>query len=270
MHLFRKINTLALAFLMGLSVHQSALALDKETAAQALQKVYHATIHSYYSVNGFYNFSANQADQEQQQLIQFSIGTIADLMIDISGLTSDSDLAAQVDNARDSWLTYEKSLKANIAEIKRSGYPDLRLAGDMAESNIAFNDALNLLYQSILATSETKPTSETQLGRDAAKTLALMMTKYSARSTSTVSQVYAGGDAEITIDTLAKQFNDTLEKLVTMAPQDSESASTLDSAKTKWEFIAPSYSNYNENRVNFIVNLYSKRIIEEIETANSL
>jgi hypothetical protein len=270
MHLFRKINTLAFAFILGLSVNQSAFALDKETAVQALEKTYQATIHSYYSVNGFYNFSANQADQEQQQLIQFSIGTIEDLMIDISGLTSDSDLASQVDNARDTWLTYEESLKANIAEIKRSGYPDLRLAGDMADSNIQFNDALNLLYQSILATSDVKLSKETQLGRDAAKMLALMMTKYSARSTSTVSQVYAGGDAEITIDSLAKDFNSTLNTLFSMIDPDSEAASTLDSAKTKWEFIQPSYANYNENRVNFIVNLYSKKIIEEIETANSL
>jgi hypothetical protein len=41
----------------------------------------------------------------------------------------------------------------------------------------------------------------------------------------------------------------------------------LDSAKTKWEFIRSSYINYNENRVNFVINLYSKKIIKNIEDA---
>jgi len=41
----------------------------------------------------------------------------------------------------------------------------------------------------------------------------------------------------------------------------------LDSALTKWDFIKSSYINYNENRVNFIVNLYSKKIISDIDLA---
>jgi len=94
------------------------------------------------------------------------------------------------------------------------------------------------------------------------------MTKYSARTTSTVSQVYSGGDAEITIDALATQFDALMGKLTTLTKDNTKAVDLLDSAKTKWEFIKKSYINYNENRVNFIVNLYSKKIISDIESTN--
>jgi len=44
----------------------------------------------------------------------------------------------------------------------------------------------------------------------------------------------------------------------------------LDNAKTAWDFIKLSYINYNENRVNFIVNLYSKQIISNLTEAISM
>ena len=95
------------------------------------------------------------------------------------------------------------------------------------------------------------------------------MTKYSARTTSTVSQMYAGGDVdkEVTIDSLAEEFGAQITELVTLAESNEVASKLLDSANTKWDFIKKSYVNYNENRVNFIVNLYSKKIINDIEEA---
>ena len=94
--------------------------------------------------------------------------------------------------------------------------------------------------------------------------LALMMTKYSARSTSTVSQAYSSGDTDITIDALAIQFEQKLENLTELTKNNEEAVQLMDSARTQWDFIKSSYINYNENRVNFIVNLYSKKIISNI------
>jgi len=232
--------------------------------AEALDDIYHSIIKSYYSVNGFYNFSANQADKNQRVLIEDLIQEIDD-HIGSAGEALDGANAEAFETAESTWNRYAKVLKQNVKEVIDTGYPDLRLAGDMASSNIAFNDAMQNLYQAI--NTSTPASNLIQTSRDAAMTMALMMTKYSARSTSTVSQVYSGGDAEITIDALAQQFDAKITKLLELQKGKPEAAKLLDSAKTKWDFIRSSYINYNENRVNFIVNLYSKKIISDIEAS---
>lgn len=245
----------ALAAACTLAVSSMSIADDKPAG-----QVYQAIINSYYSVNGFYNFSANQADKSQNALIQEAIDNIDTIFDDLDALEGDA-----ADSASDAWKTYKKVLQDNIDEVVDTGYPDLRLAGDMANTNIEFNASMQNLYKALEAEAGVDP--KTQLAREAAVTLALMMTKYSARSTSTVSQVYAGGDAEITIDTLAAQFEERVNKLADMSSGNAEAAKLLDSAITKWDFIKNSYINYNENRVNFIVNLYSKKIISDLEEA---
>ncbi|KZX77753.1 hypothetical protein A3715_11065 [Oleiphilus sp. HI0009] len=262
------IHTAAAIALSAMTLNVQAL--EKGQALGAMEKVYEATINSYYSINGFYNFSANQADKEQQQEVQFAVGSVEDLMIDIAGALSDSDLISQVDAARDAWLTYEDSLNENIEVVNDTGYTDLRLVGELANYNISFNDALNILYKSIAEQTASDDVSKENESHNAAKMVALMMTKYSARSTSTVSQVYSREDeSDITLDVLAKDFDGTLNGLLS-EQGNPEAAKLLDSAKTKWEFIQPSLVNYNENRVNFIVNLYSKKIIENLQLASKI
>lgn len=230
---------------------------------QALEEVYRVIVNSYYSVNGFYNFSANQADKSQNEVIQTAIQSIDGLMSSIEENLAESSHLEEFGDAQDKWTTYRKILNQNVDEVVDTGYPDLRLAGDMASSNIEFNVSVKTLYDAL--SSANKPSELAQTGRDAATILALMMTKYSARSTSTVSQVYSGGDADITIDALAGQFDEKISRLNQLIDGNPEAASLLDSAQTKWDFIKASYINYNENRVNFIVNLYSKKIISDIE-----
>lgn len=237
MQITRHFQTLA-ACVLGACLASSAVAMEKEEALAAMDKVYDATINSYYSVNSFYNFSANQADKEQQQVVQYTVGTVEDLMIDISGLLSDTALASQVDAAKDAWLTYEESLNQNIEIVKDTGYTDLRLVGELAEYNINFNDTLTVLYNSVASDAGIDASKGQNLIHDAGKLAALIMTKYSARSTSTVSQVYArDDDNDVTLDTLAKEFEETLNKLISTTTN-AEAAKQLDSARTKWEFIA--------------------------------
>lgn len=260
----------AAAFTLLTAGATSALASEQDNAVATMDKVYQATISSYYSINDFYNFSANQADKEQQQQVQSAVGAVEDLMIDISGLLSDSPLRTQVDSARDAWLAYEDSLNENIEVVNDTGYTDLRLVGDLANLNISFNDSLNILYKSIAEESGLNVDAELEKTHNTAKLAALIMTKYSARSTSTVSQVYSReDDSDITLDQLAGRFSKQLNEL-TASQDNKDAAKLLDSAKTKWEFIQPSLMNYNENRVNFVVNLYTKKIIENLQSANAI
>lgn len=245
----------------------SAHALEKDQAKQALHDIYQATIHSYYSVNGFYNFSANQADKQHLNLLQDSTNRINDIMSSLQPVLDSGATADSFNSANDSWEKYQGILNQNIDEVNETGYTDLRLAGDMATSNIDLNASLDGLYNNVINSNEFKPKKITALSRDAAKTVALMMTKYSARTTSTVSQVYSGDDKEITIDSLANDFDQQITELAKLAEGNETAADLIESAHTKWNFIRNSYINYNENRVNFIVNLYSKKIINDIESA---
>jgi len=258
----RFIAVLATLLFLTLPAH----AEDATDNDSSLEQAHQVIVNSYYSVNGFYNFSANQADKDQKAVIDDAIKAIDNYMAPLSDKLSNDPLSEQFATAADNWKTYKSILKQNVAEVVSTGYPDLRLAGDMADSNIAFNGTMQALYSGLR--EKEKPSELAETSRSAAKTLALMMTKYSARTTSTVSQVYSGGDAEITIDALASQFEALMGKLTALTTDNAIAIDLLDSAKTKWEFIKKSYINYNENRVNFIVNLYSKKIISDIESTN--
>lgn len=250
-----RLKTVIAGFAMTCASATSANAASSEE----LDLLHNMMVNSYYSVNGFYNFSANQADKEQKQLID---GALEEVETIFESLESESADFAVYEDIEGLWDDYKGVLKQNIREVVKLGYPDLRLAGDMAETNIGFNDAVAAIYKEMKGESGVSEVVLT--AREAERTIALMMTKYSARTTSTVSQVYTGGDSEITIDSLAVQFEGQLDKLSELLFKDKEAFAYIESARTKWDFIKNSYVNYNENRVNFIVNLYSKKIIDDI------
>lgn len=233
----------------------------------SLEDVFNAQINTYYSINGFYNFSANQGAQKDLMDINESVDQLKSIFTSLNKASKGASYEEKYLAVEKNWNTYLKLLNQNIKEVKRSGYPDLRLAGDMAGANIILNNALTDFYKVLLASGETKPNKFTNLSREAAVNIGLMMTKYSARSTSTVSQVYADSTTEVTIDQLAHVFDKQLANLMELAKETPTTFKLLDSAHTNWEFIKSSYINYNENRVNFIVNLYSKKIISDITQA---
>jgi len=266
--LIRRFLTTTGTFALALNVSTAIFAEESDTFSP-LEQVFQAQVNSYYSVNGFYNFSANQGAQKDLSTINESIENLNSLIKSVeSGIDEDAEVTAYGE-VTDAWKTYQDVLKQNIEEVEKTGYPDLRLAGDMAVGNIRLNKSLASLYDTLLVTNKEKPEKIKELSRKTATNLALMMTKYSARTTSTVSQVYADGDSdtEVTIDSLASEFSAQLIELTSLVKDNEKALKLLDSAQTKWDFIKSSYINYNENRVNFIVNLYSKKIISDIDLA---
>lgn len=225
-----------------------------QNSVLAADQAHRGIIESYYSINSFYNYSANMADKKHKQLIDQSLAELDQLML---ALAQENTAASQ-----EAWQRYRALLVDNIEEVSATGYPDLRLAGDMAEANVALNKSLEQLYTELVKQSELD--QGTASAHKASKTLALMMTKYSSRSTSTVSQLYLSDNAELTLDGLAADFEKQLKTLEHALGKNDEARTHLNAAQTKWDFIKDSYINYNENRVNFIVNLYSMKIIEDL------
>jgi len=271
MSLYRKLSSLITSLALVFSISATANADENAGSQDAspIKKVFLTQVNSYYSINGFYNFSANQGAQKDLLDINESISLMEELINSLKGDSDQENATEAYNEVAKTWKAYRKILNQNIKEVKKTGYPDLRLAGEMASANILLNSTLAELHTTLINSATNKPSKTTELSRSAATNLALMMTKYSARTTSTVSQVYAGGDGdlEITIDSLASEFSKQLQELMNLAKDSERAYKLLDSANTKWDFIKSSYINYNENRVNFIVNLYSKKIISDIDLA---
>jgi hypothetical protein len=258
--------------LMTYSIFLLSICFSTNSLAETsiIDDVFNAQINSYYSINGFYNFSANQGAQKDLNDINDASDKLKTLVGQLASTTNGTPSAEAFKEVETKWKNYAKLLAQNIKEVKRSGYPDLRLAGEMAIASISLNNSLSDLHRSLLANEKNQPSKFSNMSREAAVNMALMMTKYSARSTSTVSQVYADGTTEVTIDELAKQFDGQLLALMDLAKEQPQIFKVLDTANTAWDFIKTSYINYNENRVNFIVNLYSKQIIGNLTEAISM
>lgn len=248
----------------------SAFALEKEEAIQSLEDIHQTIIKGYYSINSFYNFTVNQGDQKYLDEINDSTTGINELVSTVSAKFSDGTEADTLSQITESWESYKKLLDENIEIVSETGYTDNRVTSDMAAQNIGFNLGLHSLYDNIIENDKVSPDTTTKASRDAITTMALMMTKYSARSTAAMSEVYVGGNANVTIDELAYKFDEQIAQLAQISEGNEGALDLIDSAKTKWDFIRASYINYNENRVNFIVNLHSKKIIEDIEAAANL
>lgn len=239
-----------------------AYAADENQGKAALTHLYKAQINSFYAINSFYNFSANQADQAQMEAINEAVASVDESLNELKSLL-DAANSETLRSANKGWSSFRRDLDQNVKAVLKTGYTDLNLSSEMAVSNIQTQSALSTLYTEVQGT--TNLGEYEQLARTSAVTLGLMMTKYSARTTSTVSQAYSAGENEKTIDILAKELDETLRKMTTLAANKEAAARPLDSAWSKWEFIRDSYINYNENRVNFVVNLYSRKIIDLLD-----
>lgn len=235
---------------------------EEDQGKMTLTHLYKAQINAYYAINSFYSFSANQADQAQLEDVNESVSSVDESLNELDALLDEASDEA-LKTAKNNWSNYTRALDQNVKVVLKSGYTDLNLSSEMAVHNIETQNSLSSIYTSALSTA--KSSDFEQLARTSAVTLALMMTKYSARTTSTVSQAYSAGENEKTIDLLANELDETLRKMITLAASKEEAARPLDSAWSKWEFIRESYINYNENRVNFVVNLYSRKIIDLLD-----
>jgi hypothetical protein len=99
--------------------------------------------------------------------------------------------------------------------------------------------------------------------------MAQMMAKYSARTNSQVAQTFQGSSSDVPLDEQARLF-DTLLADVKKGDASGELKSTLDNLSSKWQFIRSSYINFNDNNVAFVIDRYSKGILDGLETAIGL
>ena len=251
-----------------LSVITSASAQENEEAATLLKGFHQAQIQSYFTINAFYNFSANDGDKALLSDVNEAINEVNSILNGLEAFESVEYIKADINAASEKWQLYKTTLNTIINDILDQGYADLRLMSDLALQNQEFATQLATAYEKVEKESGYAPDSVSSQSRKSALLMATMMTKYSARTTSNVSQIFQGSSTEKTIDILAADLDKQLQAL--LSSSSGERKATINGVLTKWDFIKSSYINYNEKNVNYVVNLYSKRIIDALESTSGL
>ncbi len=217
-------------------------AQENEEAENILKGLQQAQIQTYFTINAFYNFSANEGDKSLQVDINEAINEVNTALNGLEQYATVEYIKNDLAISTEKWQLYKTTLNTVINDIADQGYADLRLISDLATQNQDLGKQLAFTYEKAEQQSGYTPNKVTTQSRKAALMMAKMMTMYTARTSSSMSQVFVGGETEKTIDVMASDFDKELKDLHSAAPQ--EQKKSIDSALTKWDFIKSSYINF--------------------------
>ncbi len=256
-------SLLAVAMLMIMIPLSSAAA-----QSPVLASLHQFRISNFRALNSYYQFSVN-GDTEKLDEIVDSIKTASG---EIKTVTDNSDGMLDKDQLTGLTTEFQKFkdlMKQNITDVRKRGYPDLRLVSEMANQAQTLSKKSAELYATALDNAKMTADSRVESARSAAVLMAQMMAKYSARSNSSVAQTFQGSESEAPLDQQAKEF-DTLLAQLKDGRESGALRQSIESISSKWMFIRGSFINYNEKNVPFIIDRYSKGILDELKTAIQL
>ncbi|KEF32558.1 MAG: hypothetical protein EP339_07610 [Gammaproteobacteria bacterium] len=241
----------------------------QETPGGFLSDLHTFRISNYMALDAYYRFSAS-GDTNTLNEIVAGINAANDAMNTVAGSTSGILSEEQVESLNKEFDTFKGLMRDNINDVRKTGYPDLRLVSDMANQALGMNNMATELYQVAQDSSQTETSPRIEAARMAAVKMAQMMAKYSARTNSSVSQTFQGSSTETPLDEQAREFDELLEKVKKGNGSNRELKATIEDVASKWLFIRKSYINYNENNVSFVIDRYSKGILEGLATTITL
>lgn len=253
-----RIQSLIAAFILLALTALSAKA--QETGAEFLSDLHDFRVNNYLALDAFYSFSAT-GDTETLNRIVVGINNSNDAMNSVVASTSGVLSEQQIEELNQAFDQFKNLMRGNINEVRDRGYPDLRLMADLANQALSMNNLATELYSVAQESSGIKADTRIESARSAAVVMAQMMARYAARTHSSVAQTFQGASSEVPLDEQAKTFDQLLSSL-RAGSTNGELKATLDDVASKWQFIRGSYINYNENNVGFVIDRYSKGIIE--------
>ncbi|PSF05641.1 hypothetical protein C7H09_13340 [Marinobacter fuscus] len=255
-------SLLATLTLLCLSVF-NAQAQEQKTSF--LAELHNFRISNYQALDAFYSFSASN-DTDTLNRIVIGVNSSNDAMNSLVASNSEALSQQQLGQLNQQFDLYKDLMRNNINEVRERGYPDLRLMADLANQALDMNNLASELYSIARERIGVEPDTRVESARSAAVVMAQMMARYAARTHSAVAQTFQGAATEVPLDEQASSF-DTLLDAVRSGPADGELKAVLEDVAAKWQFIRASYINYNERNVSFIIDRYSKGIIEGLTSA---
>ena len=265
----RTLTVFALALGLGLLLAQPALAQSEE-AEEAMARDLLDTIHqfrltNFIALNTYYNYTVDPDESLVRQINQ-SIGSSREMLGEIGNLAGESLSGSELEDLQVAFQDFENQMDINVEDVRQAGYPDLRLLSDMANQAHVLSVQSERIYDQVAGQDETPTASDVELAREASILMALMVTRYSARSSSTVAQIFQGADTDESLDELAMRFDDIISELRSRNTSE-EIDDLMSEVSVKWDFIKSSYIQYDERNVSFVINRYSTSILENLERA---
>ncbi|GGC77980.1 hypothetical protein [Marinobacter halophilus] len=240
----------------------------QDTGAEFLSDLHDFRINNFLALDSFYAFSAS-GDTVALNRIVSSINASNDAMNSVITSISGVLTEQQIESLNQEFDQFKDLMRGNINEVRDRGYPDLRLMADLANNAVELNDLATELYGVAQENSGAQANARIESARSAAVVMAQMMSRYSARTHSSVAQTFQGSSDEAPLDQQALEFDDLLAKLQA-GNAAGELKAAIDDVSSKWLFIRSSYINYNENNVSFVIDRYSKGIIGGLTTTIEL
>ncbi len=261
----RSLLAIALKFLLLFSLPSFAYSAETASSADSLLKLHQLRLAAQKSLGDFYMYNGMEGDQRYARMIDTSLQNGQALLGSLTQMPGDGSkaLLAQLDQH---WNSYQSELKVLADTLKTQGYTDLQPVADLANHNQQLMALSAELYSKIQQESGRTVSTLTQLSREQSLLMQSIAVDYASRSASVGgSFISSGGENSKSIDELANDFVQVMDKLE-QAPQNTEETrQSLGAIKTKWRYIEKSLKNYNEKSVPFLVNKYSDRIIEGLE-----
>lgn len=243
----------------------TSFAVRADESAGFLSNLHQFRINNSMALAAYYQYSAT-AEQGVNREIVAALGQAEANMKAITNSTASALSANQLQELKAAFETYKKMMQQNVSDVTEIGYPDLRLVSEMANHALGLGKKSQELYAIARESSRTPVNERVEAARSAAVNLAEMLARYSARSYSSVSQTFQGASYEKSLDEQALAFEALLGK-VNQGSGSPAVQGLLEDVQTKWEFIRNSYINYNRNNVVFVIERYSRAIIDQLGRA---
>ena len=266
----RSLLAIALKFLIAFSVPSFAYSAETASSADNLLKLHHLRLAAQKSLGDFYMYNGMEGDQRYARMIETSLQNGQALLGGLTQMPGDGSkaLLAQLDQH---WSSYQSELKVLANTLKTQGFTELQPVADLATHNQQLLALSAELYNKIQQESGSNVGALTQTSREQSLLMQSIAVDYASRSASVGgSFIGSGGENDKSIDVLANDFEQTLNKLEQAPQNTAETRQSLGAIKTKWRYIEKSLKNYNEKSVPFLVNKYSDRIIEGLESLSGL
>lgn len=265
----KNLHTRAKAILAAFSLLLTlSFGLKADEASDFLANLHDFRVSNFVALDAYYRFSVDGNTDALNEIVT-AINTANAAMNIVADSTTEILAASDIETLNQAFDKFKNLVRLNINDVRQSGYPDLRLVSEMADQASTLNARASELYNLALDSSQVTSNERVEAARLASVTMAQMMAKYSVRSNMSVSQTFQGTSDDIPLDQKAQEFENLLSQLGARS-DNAQLKAALQGINSKWRFIKSSYINYNENNVSFVIDRYSKGILEDLATTISL
>ncbi len=259
-----RLTTVLAAMVLLLATSISARA---DEGAAFLRELHEFRLNNFMAISNYYRYSAT-SDSSAQGTIKELMGQATRNLQAVSESGANVLSSDQIASLREEFATFSELMAQNVSDVTEIGYPDLRLVGEMADQAVSMSNLAQELYAEARDSSQTPVKPEVETARSASVLMAQMLSRYTARSYSPVTQTFQGASGQAPLDEQAREL-DTLINEFLDATGKGELGDTAVEIQSKWAFIRDSYINYNKQNVVFVIERYSRSILDELDAAVS-